>query len=75
MAYEAMNNAGHLGTRLFVVLNDNEMSIAPPVGAMSAYLSRLYAGEPFQDFRAAAKSAVSLLPRPCARAPSAPRMP
>ena len=41
MAYEAMNNAGHLGKRLFVILNDNEMSIAPPVGAMSAYLSRL----------------------------------
>jgi 1-deoxy-D-xylulose-5-phosphate synthase len=63
-AYEAMNNAGSLGHRLFVILNDNEMSIAPPVGAMSAYLSRLYAGEPFQDFRAAAKSAVSLLPPP-----------
>src|SRR6187397_2494625 len=43
MAWEAMNNAGHLGTRLFVILNDNEMSIAPPVGAMSSYLSRLYA--------------------------------
>src|SRR6056297_4274010 len=45
MAYEAMNNAGHLGKRLIVVLNDNEMSIAPPTGAMSSYLSRLYAGE------------------------------
>ncbi len=64
MAYEAMNNAGHLDKRLFVVLNDNEMSIAPPVGAMSSYLSRLYAGEPFQEFRAAAKGAVSLLPEP-----------
>ncbi len=64
MAYEAMNNAGHLGKRLFVVLNDNDMSIAPPVGAMSNYLSRLYAGEPFQEFRAAAKGAVSLLPEP-----------
>ena len=64
MAYEAMNNAGHLGKRLFVILNDNEMSIAPPVGAMSSYLSRLYAEEPFQDLKAAAKGAVSLLPEP-----------
>lgn len=64
MAYEAMNNAGHLKKRMFVILNDNEMSIAPPVGAMSAYLSRLYAEEPFQDFKAAAKGAVSLLPGP-----------
>ncbi len=64
MAYEAMNNAGHLDKRMFVVLNDNEMSIAPPVGAMSTYLSKLYAGEPFQEFRAAAKGAVSLLPEP-----------
>ena len=64
MAYEAMNNAGHLKKRLIVVLNDNEMSIAQPVGAMSSYLSRLYAGEPFQEFKAAAKGAVSLLPPP-----------
>ena len=64
MAYEAMNNAGHLGKRLIVILNDNEMSIAPPVGAMSSYLSRLYAGEPFQELKAAAKGAVSLLPEP-----------
>ncbi len=64
MAYEAMNNAGALGKRLIVILNDNEMSIAPPVGAMSAYLSRLYAGAPFQDFKAAAKGAVSMLPEP-----------
>ncbi len=64
MAFEAMNNAGHLGRRLIVILNDNEMSIAPPVGAMSAYLSRLYAGAPFQEFKAAAKGAVSLLPPP-----------
>jgi 1-deoxy-D-xylulose-5-phosphate synthase len=63
-AYEAMNNAGHLGKRLIVILNDNEMSIAPPVGAMSAYLSRLYAGEPFQELKAAAKGAVSFLPEP-----------
>jgi len=64
MAYEAMNNAGDLGKRLFVILNDNEMSIAPPVGAMSSYLSMLYAGEPFQELKAAAKGAVSLLPSP-----------
>ena len=64
MAYEAMNNAGHLKKRLIVILNDNEMSIAPPVGAMSSYLSQLYAGAPFQEFKAAAKGAVSLLPEP-----------
>jgi 1-deoxy-D-xylulose-5-phosphate synthase len=64
MAYEAMTNAGHLGKRMIVILNDNEMSIAPPVGAMSSYLSRLYAEAPFQEFKAAAKGAVSLLPEP-----------
>jgi 1-deoxy-D-xylulose-5-phosphate synthase len=64
MAFEAMNNAGHLGKRLIVILNDNEMSIAPPVGAMSSYLSRLYSGDPFQELKAAAKGAVSLLPPP-----------
>jgi 1-deoxy-D-xylulose-5-phosphate synthase len=64
MAFEAMNNAGHLGRRLFVVLNDNEMSIAPPVGALSSYLSRLYAGAPFQELKSAAKGMVSLLPEP-----------
>jgi 1-deoxy-D-xylulose-5-phosphate synthase len=64
MAFEAMNNAGHLKKRLIVVLNDNEMSIAQPVGALSSYLSRLYAGEPFQELKAAAKGAVSLLPEP-----------
>ncbi len=64
MAFEAMNNAGHLKKRLFVILNDNEMSIAPPVGALSAYFTRLYTGAPFQEFKAAAKGAVSLLPEP-----------
>ncbi len=64
MAFEAMNNAGHLGKRMIVILNDNEMSIAPPTGAMSSYLSRLYAGAPFQELKAAAKGAVSLLPEP-----------
>lgn len=64
MAYEAMNNAGHLKNRMIVILNDNEMSIAPPVGAMSSYLSRLYAGSPFHEFRQVAKDAVRLLPEP-----------
>lgn len=64
MAFEAMNNAGHLKKRMFVILNDNEMSIAPPVGALSAYLSRIYAGEPFHDLKSAAKGMVSLLPEP-----------
>ncbi|MEM8848495.1 MAG: 1-deoxy-D-xylulose-5-phosphate synthase [Pseudomonadota bacterium] len=64
MAYEALNHAGHLKKRMIVILNDNEMSIAPPVGAMSSYLSRLYAGAPFQEFKAAAKGAVGLLPEP-----------
>ena len=64
MAFEALNNAGHLGTRLFVVLNDNEMSIAPPTGALSSYLTRLYTRGPFQELKAAAKGAVSLLPPP-----------
>ncbi|RWR08051.1 1-deoxy-D-xylulose-5-phosphate synthase [Paenirhodobacter populi] len=64
MAFEAMNHAGHLGKRLFVVLNDNEMSIAPPVGALSAYLTRLYAEGPMQDLKAVAKGAVKLLPEP-----------
>ncbi|QYX55391.1 1-deoxy-D-xylulose-5-phosphate synthase [Roseovarius sp. SCSIO 43702] len=64
MAFEAMNNAGHLKKRLIVILNDNEMSIAPPVGALSSYLSKLYAEAPFQELKAAAKGAVSLLPGP-----------
>jgi 1-deoxy-D-xylulose-5-phosphate synthase len=64
MAFEAMNNVGHLKKRMFVILNDNEMSIAPPVGALSSYLSRLYAEEPFQELKTAAKGAVSLLPEP-----------
>ena len=64
MAFEAMNNAGHLGKRLFVVLNDNEMSFAPPVGALSSYLTSLYTRGPFQDLKATAKGAVGLLPEP-----------
>ncbi|QUS36118.1 1-deoxy-D-xylulose-5-phosphate synthase [Falsirhodobacter algicola] len=64
MAFEAMNNAGHMDTRLFVILNDNEMSIAPPVGALSAYLSRLYGDARFHDLKSAAKGAVAMLPEP-----------
>lgn len=64
MAYEAMNNAGHLKKRLIVILNDNEMSIAPPVGALSSYLSQLYAGAPFHDLKEVAKGAVKFLPEP-----------
>src|ERR671912_2627885 len=55
MAYEAMNNAGAMNSRLIVILNDNDMSIAPPVGAMSAYLSRLYSGKTYRSLREAAK--------------------
>src|SRR6202167_79018 len=51
MAYEAMNNAGALHSRLIVILNDNDMSIAPPVGAMSAYLSRLMSSRSFLSLR------------------------
>ncbi len=58
MAYEAMNNAGHLGSRLIVILNDNDMSIAPPTGAMSAYLARLVSSKPYSSFRKLAKGVV-----------------
>ncbi|WP_299360660.1 1-deoxy-D-xylulose-5-phosphate synthase [uncultured Paracoccus sp.] len=64
MAFEALNNAGHMHTRLIVILNDNEMSIAPPTGALSSYLTRLYTQGPFQELKSAAKGAVSLLPPP-----------
>ncbi|WP_299811344.1 1-deoxy-D-xylulose-5-phosphate synthase [uncultured Roseibium sp.] len=64
MAYEAMNNAGHLGSRLIVILNDNDMSIAPPVGAMSAYLAKLVSGPTYQSLRGAAKNIVKNLPKP-----------
>jgi 1-deoxy-D-xylulose-5-phosphate synthase len=63
MAYEAMNNAGHLKSRLIVILNDNDMSIAPPVGAMSAYLARLVSGRAYRRFRNFAKRALARLPR------------
>jgi 1-deoxy-D-xylulose-5-phosphate synthase len=64
MAYEAMNNAGHEGRRMFVILNDNEMSIAPPVGAMSTYLSGLYANTPFAALQELAEGFESALPGP-----------
>lgn len=64
MAFEALNNAGHLGKRLFVILNDNEMSIAPPTGALSSYLTRLYTEGPFHELKSMAKGAVGLLPGP-----------
>ncbi|WP_193334637.1 1-deoxy-D-xylulose-5-phosphate synthase [Devosia beringensis] len=63
MAYEAMNNAGAMDARLIVVLNDNDMSIAPPTGAMSAYLARLVSGPVYRGAREAAKSVVSKLPQ------------
>jgi 1-deoxy-D-xylulose-5-phosphate synthase len=63
MAYEAMNNAGHLRSRLVVVLNDNDMSIAPPVGAMSAYLSRLLSSQSFLGLRELAAKMARRFPR------------
>jgi 1-deoxy-D-xylulose-5-phosphate synthase len=63
MAYEAMNNAGALGSRLIVILNDNDMSIAPPVGAMSAYLARLVSGRTYRSLREVAKYLAEKLPR------------
>ena len=64
MAYEALNNAGSEGRRLFVILNDNEMSIAPPVGAMSSYLSGLYANEPLAKVKSLAEGFEAALPSP-----------
>src|SRR5712675_3087394 len=64
MAYEAMNNAGAMDSRLIVILNDNDMSIAPPVGAMSAYLARLVSSRPYTGIRNVVKRlARRLLPR------------
>ncbi len=63
MAYEAMNNAGAMNSRLIVILNDNDMSIAPPVGAMSAYLSRLMSSRQFRSLREMLRHTLSKLPR------------
>ncbi len=64
MAYEAMNNAGAQGLPLVVVLNDNEMSIAPPVGALSSYLSKLASSRPYANLRNIAKDVAKLFPKP-----------
>ena len=63
MAYEAMNNAGALDARLIVILNDNDMSIAPPTGAMSAYLARLVSGRTYRSLRENAKQLAKKLPK------------
>ena len=63
MAYEGLNNAGHLGSKLVVILNDNDMSIAPPVGAMSAYLARASSSGVYQGFRKFSKQLTKRLPR------------
>ncbi|MGE5478571.1 MAG: 1-deoxy-D-xylulose-5-phosphate synthase N-terminal domain-containing protein, partial [Bacteroidales bacterium] len=68
MVYEAMNNAGSMDSRLVVILNDNDMSIAPPVGAMSAYLSRLLSSRPYLSIRSFAKDLARALPPPLERA-------
>jgi 1-deoxy-D-xylulose-5-phosphate synthase len=62
-AYEALNNAGAMHSKIIVILNDNDMSIARPVGAMSAYLSRLWSGGTYQGFRNFAKQIAHKLPR------------
>ena len=63
MAYEGLNNAGHLGSKLVVILNDNDMSIAPPVGAMSAYLARASSSGVYQGFRSFGKQLAKRLPK------------
>jgi 1-deoxy-D-xylulose-5-phosphate synthase len=63
MAYEAMNNAGSMNSRLIVILNDNNMSIAPPVGAMSAYLARLLSSKSFRHLRNLGKEITEHFPR------------
>jgi 1-deoxy-D-xylulose-5-phosphate synthase len=68
MAYEAMNNAGALRSRLVVILNDNDMSIAPPVGAMSAYLSRLISSRSYRSLRHLMRDVTKVFPKPVARA-------
>jgi 1-deoxy-D-xylulose-5-phosphate synthase len=64
MAYEAMNNAGSMASRLLVVLNDNDMSIAPPVGAMSAYLSKLVSSRSYRSLRHLMRDLAKKFPRP-----------
>ena len=67
MAFEALNNAGSIGSRLIVILNDNDMSIAPPTGAMSAYLARLISSHPYHTLRHIGKAVASKFPQPLAR--------
>ncbi|MEC7269862.1 MAG: 1-deoxy-D-xylulose-5-phosphate synthase, partial [Pseudomonadota bacterium] len=67
MAYEAMNNAGVMKNKLIVILNDNDMSIAPPVGAMSAYLAKLISGGIYRGFRNFVKKIMRYLPPPVRR--------
>ncbi len=62
MAYEALNNAGALHSRMIIILNDNDMSIAPPVGAMSAYLARLVSGRTYRSLRDVAKQLTKVMP-------------
>jgi 1-deoxy-D-xylulose-5-phosphate synthase len=68
MAYEAMNNAGAMQARLIVILNDNDMSIAPAIGAMHDYLSRVISSQSFLTFRHVAKQLANFVPRPLAEA-------
>jgi 1-deoxy-D-xylulose-5-phosphate synthase len=63
MAYEAMNNAGAMNSRLIVILNDNDMSIAPPVGAMAGYLARLFSGRTYRSLREIGKQLATKLPK------------
>jgi 1-deoxy-D-xylulose-5-phosphate synthase len=63
MAYEAMNNAGAMNSRLIVILNDNDMSIAPPVGAMAGYLARLFSGHTYRSLREVGKQLATKLPK------------
>ena len=63
MAYEAMNNAGAMHSRLIVILNDNDMSIAPPTGAMSSYLARLVSSQTYRSWRETAKQLARKLPK------------
>jgi 1-deoxy-D-xylulose-5-phosphate synthase len=64
MAYEAMNNAGAMHSKLIVILNDNNMSIAPPTGALSAYLSRIVSSKEYRSLRGLAKDMTKIFPKP-----------
>ena len=74
MAYEAMNNAGASDSRLIVILNDNDMSIAQPVGAMSSYLSRLITSEPFHSIRDLVREVTSKFPAEIGAQPAVPKI-